>query len=276
MLIAVATQASAKDATLVWDPNTEPEVVGYNIYYRTDTPTLPFNGTSLSEGASPIFVDGSANTALTLDLPEDGSIYYFTATAVSDTQIESSFSDTVASEWVPSLLAPPNNAVVNTAATFAWGLPPSSYTVSFDLLYSTDPNLGATTTASSAPGPFNFNGPQNIAIPLAILLSWPMIIIANRKKRMWQPIRVGLCLGIFVLQASCGGGGGGGGEAEVSPGPAPPTPDAILFTNVVTDIYDTEYQITDLQPETQYYWKIVAVDNWGDRYESLTQSFTTL
>jgi hypothetical protein len=287
MLIAVATQASAKDATLVWDPNTEPEVVGYNIYYRTDTPTLPFNGTSLSEGASPIFVDGSANTALTLDLPEDGSIYYFTATAVSDTQIESSFSDTVASEWVPSLLAPPNNAVVNTAATFAWGLPPSSYTVSFDLLYGTDPNLGATTTASSAPGPFNFNWPQNIAIPLAILLSWPMIIIANRKKRMWQPIRVGLCLGIFVLQASCGGGGGGGSDdAEFSPGTSAPDtslpgivspePNAIPFTNVVTDILDTEYQITDLQPETKYYWKVIAVDNWGDRYESLTQSVTTL
>ena len=56
MLIAVATQASAKDATLVWDPNTEPEIVGYNIYYRTDTPTLPFNGTNLSEVASSILL----------------------------------------------------------------------------------------------------------------------------------------------------------------------------------------------------------------------------
>lgn len=169
LFIASVSQASAQNVTLAWDQNIEPEVVGYNIYYRTDTPTLPFNGTSLSEGASPIFVDGSANTALTLDLPEDGSIYYFTATAVSDTQIESSFSDTVASEWVPFLLAPPNNAVVNTAATFAWDLPPSSYTVSFDLLYGTDPNLEATTTAFSAPGPFNFNWPQNITILLAIL-----------------------------------------------------------------------------------------------------------
>ena len=101
MLIAVATQASAKDATLVWDPNTEPEVVGYNIYYRTDTPTLPFNGTSLSEGASPIFVDGSATTSLTLVLPEDSSLYYFSATAVNDTQNESNFSDIIASECPP-------------------------------------------------------------------------------------------------------------------------------------------------------------------------------
>ena len=279
VLIATVSQVSAQYVTLAWDQNTEPEVVGYNIYYRTDTPTLPFNGTSLSEEASPIFVDGTANTALTLDLPEDGSIYYFTATAVSDTQIESNFSNTVTSEWVPSLLAPPNNAVVNTAVTFAWSLPPSSYTVSFDLLYGTDRNLGATTTASSTPSPFNFNWPQNITILLAILLSWPMIIIANRKKRMWQQIRVGLCLGIFVLQASCGGGGGGSDDSAPNtplPGIVSPDPNAIPFTNVVTDILDTEYQITDLQPETQYYWKVIAVDNWGNTYESLTQSFTTL
>ena len=165
--------------------------------------------------------------------------------------------------------------------SFSWGLPPSSYTVSFDLLYGTDPSLEATTT-SSAPGPFNFNWPQNITILLAILLSWPMIIIANRKKRMWQQIRVGLCLGIFVLQASCGGGGGGGSDdVEFSPdtstpGIVSPDPNAIPFTTVVIDILDTEYQITDLQPETQYYWKVIAVDNWGNPYESLTQSFTTL
>ena len=164
--------------------------------------------------------------------------------------------------------------------SFSWGLPPSSYTVSFDLLYGTDPNLGATTTASSAPGPSNFNWPQNIAIPLAILLSLPMIILVNRKKRLWQPIRVGLCLGIFLLQASCGGGGGGGSDDSVPdtliPGIVSPDPNAIPFTNVVTNILDTEYQITDLQPETQYYWKVIAVDNWGNPYESLTQSFTTL
>ena len=124
MLIATVSQAPAQYVTLAWDQNSEPEVVGYNIYYRTDTPTLPFNGTSLSEGASPIFVDGLANTALTLDLPEDGSIYYFKATAVSDPQIESNFSNTVPSEWVPSLLVPLNNSVVNSVATFAWGLPP--------------------------------------------------------------------------------------------------------------------------------------------------------
>jgi hypothetical protein len=55
-----------------------------------------------------------------------------------------------------------------------------------------------------------------------------------------------------------------------------PEPSTAQFTEVVPDIYGTEYQITDLQPDTQYYWKIVAVDNWGNTYESITQEFTTI
>ena len=151
----------------------------------------------------------------------------------------------------------------------------------FGLLYGTDPNLGATTTASSAPGPFNFNWPQfklSIALPLAILLSLLMLIRSGRAKRFWRPVRVGLCIGIFALQASCGGGGGGGGgggDDTSVPCDAEPDLTAPLFTNVVTDIYDTEYQVTDLQPDTRYYWKIVAVDNFGKHIVSLTHGFTT-
>jgi hypothetical protein len=55
----------------------------------------------------------------------------------------------------------------------------------------------------------------------------------------------------------------------------PVTDPSSLFTNVITDIYATEYEVTDLQPNTQYYWKIIAVDNWGVTYESITQNFTT-
>ncbi len=274
MLIATVTQCSAQNVTLAWDQNTEPEVAGYNIYYRTDTPAFPFNGTSLSEGSSPIFVDVSTTTSLTLDLPEDGSIYYFTATAVNETQTESSFSDIVASEWIPYLLTPTDNVAIDMVATFEWEQPPESYNVSFDLFYGTNPNLDVSPMAVTAPVTFNSNWPQfkmNITVPSAILLSLLMLIRSSRAKRVWRPVRVGLCIGIFALQASCGGGGGGGDDAGISPGTsvpdtsvpgeAAPDPTSPLFTNVVTDIYDTEYQITELQPGTQYYWKIVAVDN---------------
>lgn len=308
LLITVVSQAPAQTITLVWDQNLEPDVTGYKIYYRTDSPTLPFMGTTLTEGASPILVKGSATTALMLNLPEDGSLYYFTATAVNSSQIESAFSDIVASDWIPYLLAPTGNAAIGTTANFVWEQPPESYNVSFDLLYGTDPNLNDKSLATVAPVTFNFNWPElnlNLALPLAILLSLLMIARLGRTKRIWHSVRVGLCIGIFALQASCGGGGGGGDDTmaisdtstptastPTASTPTASTPTAstpttsplgetdynsadALFTNVVTDINDTEFQATNLQAETQYYWKIVAVDNWGNRYESLTQEFTT-
>ena len=351
LLITLVSQAPAQTVTLVWDQNLEPDVTGYKIYYRTDSPTFPFMGTTLTEGASPILVKGSATTALTLNLPEDGSLYYFTATAVNSSQIESAFSDIVASDWVPYLLAPTGNAAIGTTANFVWEQPPATYNVSFDLLYGTDPNLNDKSLATVAPVTFNFNWPErnmSLVLPLAILLSLLMIARVGRTKRIWHTVRVGLCIGVFALQASCGGGGGGGGGDDMmvtsdastpttstpttstpttstpttstpttsipttsipttsipttsipttsTPTTSTPTtsipttsipttstPDqaenstaGALFTNVVTDINDTQFQVAGLQAETQYYWKIVAVDNWGNRYESLTQEFTTL
>ena len=108
---------------------------------------------------------------------------------------------------------------------------------------------------------------------MLILLALLTLIRLDRTKRTWRPVRIGLFIGIIALQASCGGGGG---DNEILPSTSVPSTNAIPFTNVVTDIYDTEYQVDDLLPGTQYYWKIVADDNWGNTYESLTQSFRTL
>ena len=74
------------------------------------------------------------------------------------------------------------------------------------------------------------------------------------------------------MQVSCGGGGDAGGSDPVPIDPAPAEP---LFTNVVPGITTTDYQLADLQPGTQYYWKIVAVDDQGFPYESLSKTFTT-
>jgi hypothetical protein len=293
MFIATVIPVSAQIATLVWDQNTEPEVVGYKIYYRTDTPTFPFNGTSLSEGASPIAVDGSANTSLPIDLPDDGKVYYFTATAVTDADIESSVSNIIVSEWIPYLLAPNNNTDIDTAVTFVWDLPPENYNVSFNLFYGTDRNLDTNAMSVTGHGTLNLNWAQfklSTAFLMAILLLMLMATRPDRTKRAWHPVRVGFCIGIFVLQASCGGGGGGDDTGVLVgtdipgtsipdtsvPGTDAPVPSEPLFTDVVTDIYNTEYQLTDLNPDTQYYWKIVAVDNWGNSYESLTKTFKTL
>jgi hypothetical protein len=288
LLIATINPAAAETITLAWDPSPSPNISGYNVFYQENTSEFPFNGTSLPEGASPIAVDGPNSTSLEINFPDDGSIYYFAVTAVNDAGLESSFSNIVSTEWIPLLLAPTDSATVDTTVTFAWDLPPESYNVSFDLYYGTDPNLDPNAMAIIAPGTFSSNWPQfqlNVAIPLAILLSLLLAISSGRTKRLWHPVRVGLCVGIIVLQASCGGGGGGDDAAispstEVSsavvPSEVAPEPSAAQFTEVVYDIYGTEYQITDLLPNTQYYWKIIAVDNWGFTYESIVQTFTTL
>ena len=300
LLAATAIPAAAKTITLAWDPSPSPGIAGYNLYYQENTSAFPFNGTSLPEGASPILLDGPNSTSQTLNLPDDGSIYYFTITAVSDAGQESSFSNIVATEWIPLLLAPTNSAAVGTAASFVWNQPPvnfkpSTSIVSFDLIYGTDPNLDENAMAVVSPGTFNSNWPQfkfNVAVPLAILLFLLMAIRTGRVKRFWHPVRIGFCIGIFVLQASCGGGGGGDSEIPSTSVPDTSVPDTSvpdtsvpdtiapapspLFTDVVTDIYATEYQITDLQPNTQYYWKVVAVDNFGITYESIAQKFATL
>ena len=57
ILVLSVLPATAQLATLAWDQNTQPEVVGYRVYYQVDTPTFPFNGTTLTEGVSPIIVD---------------------------------------------------------------------------------------------------------------------------------------------------------------------------------------------------------------------------
>ncbi len=283
ILIVTAISAAAKPATLTWDQSSEPVIVGYKIYYRTNTPSFPFNGTNLSEGASPIVVDGVNSTSLRVDLPDDGNIYYFTATSVSNTGLESMFSDIVASEWVPHLLTPTNNASTSNVATFAWDPHPAGDHLTFDLYYGTDPNFDSNTMAFTSPGTFRSNWPPfelNITITLAILLSLLMAIISTKRRAnpLWNPIRMGLCIGVFILQASCGGSGGvddlGDSIDTTVPGTEAPTP-STLFTDVVTDIETTQYQVT-LQPNTQYYWKVVAVDNWGKTYESIPQKFTTL
>jgi hypothetical protein len=265
---------AAKIATLVWDQNNESEVAGYNVYYKNNSPDFPFNGTNLSEGPSPIIVDGSANTSLSLNLPEDGNVYYFTASAIDYNGYESSFSNIVASEWIPSLHAPINNALTGTVVTFEWDQPPKNYKpstsiVSFKLVYGTDPNIDANAMAASVTNSSSSNRAQvqlSLAVSLAILLSYLIAVRYGFVKRIRHSVCVGIGIGILVLQAcfGCGGGDVGGDDGEIS-----------LSTNIISDIYDTEYQIVDLQPDTRYYWKVVAVDNFGKRIVSLTQGFTT-
>jgi len=53
----------AADVTLKWDPNTEPDLAGYKIYYKSGFSGAPYDGTDIYQGSSPI--------SLTIDDPDD-------------------------------------------------------------------------------------------------------------------------------------------------------------------------------------------------------------
>ena len=89
--------SSAADVTLAWDANTEPDLIGYKIYYDT-SPGDPYYGTDADQGISPITVllkdlDDPDNPKLTLTGLSDSGDYYFALTAFDHENLESGFSN---------------------------------------------------------------------------------------------------------------------------------------------------------------------------------------
>jgi hypothetical protein len=56
LLLLCATPVGSMDVTLQWDENTEPELMGYAVYYDIDGDTEPWNGTGATEGNCPIII----------------------------------------------------------------------------------------------------------------------------------------------------------------------------------------------------------------------------
>ncbi|MBE0598446.1 MAG: fibronectin type III domain-containing protein, partial [Desulfuromonadales bacterium] len=134
LTLLVPAVACGKDVSLAWDPNTEPDIAGYKIYYQVDSPTLPYDGTGAREGASP--VDVGLTTTATLHGLAESRIYYFTVTAYNSDGYESSFSNLVASDWVPEAIEPLAEAVVASRwFKFIWTDPPAGFTGTYTLYY---------------------------------------------------------------------------------------------------------------------------------------------
>ena len=106
----------AADVTLAWTGNTEPDLAGYYIYYKSGTSGAPYNGTGVDEGNSPIkiplgaFAD-SANPEYTLHGLSDTQTSYLVLTAYDTEDNESGFSNEVS--YQPSTA--PTSAVYPSA-----------------------------------------------------------------------------------------------------------------------------------------------------------------
>ena len=169
------------------------------------------------------------------------------------------------------------NEAVGVNAVFTWDLPPSNYNVTFDLYYGTDPELSVNAASVTAVPP-NFKWPQAATFALAAIA---LVLAAAAASGMrhngngWRPIRIAACFGIIALQAACGGGGGSSTPSGSLPTANPNNPPVAAYTNIVTDIAETQYLVSAMESDVQYFWKVVAVDSWGNTYESFTQTFTT-
>jgi hypothetical protein len=88
------SSCQAETVVLRWSPNADPDVVGYKVYYKANSNTLPYDGKDAAEGASPI--DVANQTTATINGLATGHIYYFAVTAYTAAGQESLFSDIVA------------------------------------------------------------------------------------------------------------------------------------------------------------------------------------
>ena len=95
------SSAYSAEVTLQWDPNTEPDLAGYKIYYDTNS-GAPYDGTAADQGSSPVVV--AIEDLTDPDQPEytitglTGSRDYFFAVTAFDNEtpsLESDYSDEV-------------------------------------------------------------------------------------------------------------------------------------------------------------------------------------
>ncbi|MDY6790272.1 MAG: fibronectin type III domain-containing protein [Thermodesulfobacteriota bacterium] len=115
--LSFQTFCFAADVTLRWDANTETDLAGYKLYYKTDTPGSPYNGTGADQGASPVDIPlGSLsdpnNPEFTITGLDASHIYFLVLTAYDTEENESGYSNEVSTFYISS---PQNGFSVNHA-----------------------------------------------------------------------------------------------------------------------------------------------------------------
>jgi len=94
IICVVSTPSPAASVTLGWDPSTDPDVVGYNVYYGPST----HNYTNM--------VDAGNSTVCSIFGLVIGATYYFTVTAYNELGVESPPSDEIVYTVPPGTYRP--------------------------------------------------------------------------------------------------------------------------------------------------------------------------
>lgn len=280
-IFLAAHYASAQTVSLAWDPGSS-AVSGYKIYYQALNPNPPFDGMEAMEGPSPFDI-GSART-VSLNLPDDGRIYYFTVTAYDDWGAESPFSNVVATRPFPALLSPEAGSQnLPSSVLLEWNFQGADPATTFTVLIGTTPQL-----VSQLPGAAS----ENTLWAVVGIFSVGVLGagLPSRRKRFVQVLLV-LMMGWMLV--ACGGDGSNG-ESISLPGTGlpsePPAGDGTTSDGGDTSgdpgqstgqvfefsgLSDQSLVVEGLDPGTTYYWMVTAVDSLGQRADSSLGSFTT-
>ena len=94
------------DVTLRWNANSEADLAGYRIYYKSGSSGSPYDGTGLDQGPSPITITitdlGNPDyPEYTLTGLDDTEVYFIVVTAFNNKGFESGFSNEVSIGPVP-------------------------------------------------------------------------------------------------------------------------------------------------------------------------------
>ena len=128
LFFSIVTSGYAIDFTLAWDANTDPDLEGYLLYYKTGPLSSPYNGMGATEGDSPIYIslqeisnpEQPEYTIHGLDETED---YYFVLTAYDIYGRESGYSNEAGSNDTGSEVY----GISCFIATGAYGFPIEPY-----------------------------------------------------------------------------------------------------------------------------------------------------
>jgi hypothetical protein len=100
------------DYTLAWDANSESNLAGYYVYYKTDPNSVDYDGAGAAQGDSPVkvpindpddpnYMNPNQDPKFTITGLSNSAVYYFAVTAYNDSDMESSYSNEVCSDTVP-------------------------------------------------------------------------------------------------------------------------------------------------------------------------------
>jgi hypothetical protein len=144
-LFSLTPSAYGLDVTLAWDANTEPDLAGYKLYYKTDTAGPPYTGTGATEGGSPI--DVSNVTQFTVHGLANGVTYYFVVTAYDDENNESGYSNEVSTSETAtvSITSPENGFFVNANNYAAYPIGGTAEALASVEIFANATSLGTTT-----------------------------------------------------------------------------------------------------------------------------------